>query len=51
MAELNEREQEGFMKAFEFSFELAWHTLDAFGIWKGSTRLAGAALPRLRAGL
>ncbi|MDB4486185.1 nucleotidyltransferase substrate binding protein [Synechococcus sp. AH-707-B22] len=29
-AELNGREHEGLLKAFEFNFELAWHTLDAF---------------------
>ncbi|QNI75182.1 hypothetical protein SynMVIR181_00168 [Synechococcus sp. MVIR-18-1] len=32
--ELNGREREGLMKAFEFSFELAWHTLDAFAAWR-----------------
>ena len=40
--ELNELEKQGFIKAFEYTYELAWNTIKDFYEYQGETSIQGS---------
>ena len=40
--QLNELEEQGLIKAFEYTYELSWHALRDYMQYQGNTRLHGS---------